>query len=377
MQLKVLFLVFHGFSEHNGISKKIWGQIKGFRECGADVSLCYYQVLADGRRVWVADNNVIADFGYGICAKVRKRFDYQALTEYILANDFSLVYMRSDHNANPFTIRMVRRLREGKCKVLMEIPTYPYDQEYQTWSMRIGLFVDRLYRRRLAKELNALVTFSDYNTIFGQKAIQISNGIDFDAIPLRQPILKPMNDHTIHLLAVAEVHYWHGFDRLIHGMAAYKKRGDKRVIFHLVGGLSEPRERQEILVPIEQFGLQDQVVLYGPMWGKELDSLFDLADFAIGSLGRHRTGIDMIRTLKNREYAARGIPFIYSETDKDFEKKPYTLKAVADDSPIDIQQILTFLHNASFRPIDIRNSISELSWKEQMQKVLLDNLNEK
>ncbi|MEG2480028.1 MAG: hypothetical protein RSA50_07120, partial [Mucinivorans sp.] len=43
------------------------------------------------------------------------------------------------------------------------------------------------------------------------------------------------------------------------------------------------------------------------------DDLFEQADIAIGSLARHRSGITTIKTLKNREYAARGIPFIYSE----------------------------------------------------------------
>lgn len=38
---------------------------------------------------------------------------------------------------------------------------------------------------------------------------------------------------------------------------------------------------------------------------EELDELFNEADFAIGSLARHRSGIDKIKTLKNREYAAR------------------------------------------------------------------------
>mgnify|MGYP000644641746 CR=1 FL=1 len=42
--------------------------------------------------------------------------------------------------------------------------------------------------------------------------------------------------------------------------------------------------------------------------------MFEQADFAIGSLGRHRSGITHIKTLKNREYAARGLAFTYSET---------------------------------------------------------------
>ena len=47
--------------------------------------------------------------------------------------------------------------------------------------------------------------------------------------------------------------------------------------------------------------------------GEELNELFNRADFAIGSLGRHRSGIYNIKTLKNREYAARGLAFMYSE----------------------------------------------------------------
>ncbi len=35
-----------------------------------------------------------------------------------------------------------------------------------------------------------------------------------------------------------------------------------------------------------------------------------------------------IKTLKNREYAARGIPFIYSEIDDDFENMPYIIKVI-------------------------------------------------
>lgn len=68
---------------------------------------------------------------------------------------------------------------------------------------------------------------------------------------------------------------------------------------------------------ITHYHIEKQVIFHGQKMGKELDELFDLADFAIGSLARHRSHIDKIKTLKNREYAARGIPFIYSETDED------------------------------------------------------------
>ena len=77
-----------------------------------------------------------------------------------------------------------------------------------------------------------------------------------------------------------------------------------------------------------------------------------------------------IKTLKNREYAARGIPFIYSETDSDFDHKPYVLKAPADETPIDIQEIVKFYKHLSFSPQKIRDSIKDLSWENQMRIVI-------
>lgn len=92
---------------------------------------------------------------------------------------------------------------------------------------------------------------------------------------------------------------------------------------------------------------------------------FEQADFAIGSLARHRSGIYDIKTLKNREYAARGFAFTYSETDTDFDHMPYVLKTVADESPIDISQLITFCHSQVLSPQEIRDSIRHLHGKNR------------
>lgn len=83
---------------------------------------------------------------------------------------------------------------------------------------------------------------------------------------------------------------------------------------------------------IRDHHLEEYVILHGPLHGEELDEQFERADFAIGSLGRHRSGITEIKTLKNREYAARGFAFTYSETDADFDAMPYVWKVPADES---------------------------------------------
>lgn len=370
MRIKAVYISFSGYSEYSGISKKKLAQIKGLKECGCHVVNCYYFVNPEnGHRVWMVDGKVLADLGKGVGAKIRKRIDYEPLLHYIIVNDISFVYMRSEHNATPFLIRFVKRLRDRGVKIVMEVPTYPYDQEYSTFKMIISLFWDKLFRKRLARQLNAIVTFSNETKIFGQDTIRISNGIDFSSIKLKQ------NNHVedeLQLIGVAEIHFWHGFDRVVAGLVDYynKSLNKCKVHFHIVGEFSGEREKNEIVPLIEKNLLGNHVTLHGHMFGKELDALFDEMNFGIGSLARHRSGITFIKTLKNREYAARGVPFIYSEIDEDFEKMPYIMKAPADESPINMHQLVDFYHSLRTTPDKIRNSVMHLSWKNQMQKIL-------
>ena len=319
--MKALFLMFHGFDKANGISKKIHYQVKALKECGLDVRTCYYQTTPHGDRRWIVDDEIIADFGTGFTAKVWKRVYYSPISEYVRREKIEFVYMRSFHNASPFILQLVRKLKQAGAKVVMEIPTYPYDQEYVAWSMKFTLAIDRCFRHRLAKELDGIVTFSNAEKIFGGKTIRISNGIDFKAIPIK----RTQNDTSreLHLIGVAEVHYWHGFDRLIRGLAEYYRTNPEyKVYFHIVGPLSGIREQEEILPAIRDNHLEPYVILHGPLHSNELDEQFEKADFAVGSLGRHRSGITYIKTLKNREYAARGLSFTYSEMDRKFTGLP-------------------------------------------------------
>jgi hypothetical protein len=188
-------------------------------------------------------------------------------------------------------------------------------------------------------------------------------------------------NHELHLIGVAEVHYWHGFDRLIAGLGEYYSQQltansqQPNIIFHIVGGVGPSEMYDSVHAPgfhelIEKYGIQDKVIFHGQLFGKALDDVFNQCQFAIGSLARHRSGITNIKTLKNREYATRGIPFIYSEQDSDFDHQPYVLKAPADESPVNIQQIIDFVGNNQQLPVVIRKSVENLSWKIQMQQVV-------
>ncbi len=393
--MNILFLIYHGFSETSGITKKIKAQVDGLRQSGHKVYVCTYSILKNGHRCRMIDDEILQDFGSSKLAPMKKRVCYNAVYKFCIEKKVDAVYCRSFHNANPWTISLFSRLKKAGIKCVMEIPTYPYDQEYVGFPLftRMELLVDKLFRKKLARKLERIVTFSSDKEIFGQKTICISNGISFEKIPVRVPAKK--TDDTIHLIGVAEVHYWHAFDRVISGIGEYYKNNGKRnILFHIIGGVGDGEMHGSQHAPgfkelIDRYGISDHIIFHGAMYGDELNHYFDVSDFAIGSLGRHRSGITDIKTLKNREYAVRGIPFIYSEHDEDFEDKPYIIKAPADESPINMQCIIDYVEATSpkgclqnevgqeqgnghkvMRPEEIRKTITHLSWKCQMERVI-------
>lgn len=366
--MKILFLIFHGFDEANGISKKIRYQVKALRECGADVRVCWLDDT-NGKKRRMIDDTVLQDYGTGIKGKILKRTGLNCIIRYVRENEIRQIYIRSDHNTTPFLINLLRKLKKIGCKIVMEIPTYPYDQEYKglPFGYQRIILTDKCLRRYMVKHIDKIVTFSNHETIFGRPTIRIANGIDFNAVPLKENMCP--KDGKLHFIAVATIHPWHGFDRAIRGIATYVPI-HPNIVLHIVGtGVPAIIDGYHQLV--KENHLEESVVFHGPLFGAALDEIFNLCQLGIGSLARHRSGITHLRSLKNREYTARGIPFVYSEIDDDFEDMPYVMKIPADESPLDIQRVIDFYHSIALTPEEIRTSILEkLSWKKQMEQVI-------
>jgi glycosyltransferase involved in cell wall biosynthesis len=371
--MKALFLIFHGFEEFNGISKKIIYQIKALKECGLDVKTCFLDDSNNHKKRMI-DDGILKDYGNGIKGKILKRIEFSSIVDFIKENNIKFVYMRFDHNANPFTINLLRRLNKIGVKIVMEIPTYPYDQEYKglPFVYQRIIFIDKCFRKFLAPYVYKIVTFSDYETIWGKPTIKISNGIDFSQIKIKSCINDTSKE--FHLIGVATMHPWHGFDRVINGLINYYSKPHKiDVYFHIVGyGVPEVVDGYKKSVADNNLG--KYIIFHSAVFGDALDYLFEKSDFGIGSLARHRSNITKIKTLKNIEYAARGIPFVYSEIDDDFENMPYIIKVSPDDSPLDIEKLISFYKSRSFIPTEIRATVENtLSWNKQMKRVLIES----
>ena len=124
------------------------------------------------------------------------------------------------------------------------------------------IFMDKCLRHLMAKYIDKIVTFSNHKTIFGRPTISIANGIDFNAVPLKTN-LHPKDD-KLHLVAVATIHPWHGFDRAIRGIATYAPTRPN-VVLHIVGeGVPAIMDRYHQLVTENH--LEESVIFHGPLF---------------------------------------------------------------------------------------------------------------
>jgi glycosyltransferase involved in cell wall biosynthesis len=371
-----IFIHFFDLAGHSGISKKILAQHKAFNEAGVEMLLCHTTIDNSGNHYRVCDGETIESFGKGLLALYKKWFSFKGLKKYLLSKDIDFIYVRSFYNTNFAMLRMFGALKRAGVKIILEFPTYPYKRETEGGDIkhRVIFLFNRFYRLFLRYYVFRAVTFTSLSSIHGIKTINISNAIDFDTIRLKKESAPLVERGAFNLVGVADIHYWHGFDRAIKGIGEYYKRYSKNldyeVHFYIVGNGEESYMAQLEHIR-DEYNINDYIHFTGNMQGDALDSIFDISHFGIASLARHRSGIYDIKTLKNREYAARGIPFIYSEQDADFDNMQYVLKASVDDSPIDIFRIIRFYKELSLTSLEIRNSIvDKLSWGVQIQKVL-------
>lgn len=373
--MKGIFIIFEGLSEHNGISKKIIAQVNGFINNGIDMKLSSLEFdntnskrFFSGRKI---EDNVIEYYSnYPKISNYQRIICFDSLFKFIRNNKIQFIYIRYTHIANYFFIRFLKKLKKANVKILLEVPTYPYDMEYKNigWKQNILLAIEKRRRKRFKEYVDNIITFQNFDTIFGVKTIKISNGIDISIIPKPSTIKEV---ESLNLIGVAGLNLWHGFDRVIEGMHNYYTSSPKRIVyFHIVGDTNSS-------IGLEYKGLVDKydlgkfIFFYGNKVGEELDEVFSKCHMGIGSLGIHRIGISEVKPLKSREYCARGIPFVYSFKDEDFDDKSFILKESPNDSPIDINRLIDFYYSNIFNNQEIRRFAEEnLTWDVQVKRIL-------
>ena len=197
--------------------------------------------------------------------------------------------------------------------------------------------MDKFYRNRIYPYIYRVATYSHDKEIFHVPAVQIRNGIDFDMIEARTPEKR---EDVIHLLAVAGFTRAHGYDRMLKGLGEYYQMGGTRnIVFHMVGSGEPEKEYHQI---VDEYNLTGHCIFHGVQRGEALNEIYDYCDMGVESLGDFRNGIFLSSSLKSREYAAKGIPFITACESDVFEGREYVLKIPADETPVDICNVVKF-----------------------------------
>ncbi|MCI8725446.1 MAG: glycosyltransferase [Hungatella sp.] len=238
-------------------------------------------------------------------------------------------------------IKAYRKMHDRGIRIIAEIPTYPYDGEIQDVLGRLHLMQDKFYRKKLHKYIDRIVTYSKDDVIFEIKTLRISNGVDTNC----KMILYERNKDksAIDMIGVASFAFWHGYDRVIKGMRNYYlKGGNRNLIFHIVGNGKNVLKGYKKMT--DDYNLKEHVIFHGVRTGKELDRIYSRCMIGIDALGRHRAGISYNSSLKGKEYLIKGLPIVSGvETELDNMDFKYYLRVPADDSPMEMDDIISFV----------------------------------
>ncbi len=257
---------------------------------------------------------------------------------------YDYIYIRKFIPCSNGFIKFLKWIKESNkdCKIILEIPTYPYDKENLKSIKHITmLLIDMIFRKKMKRYVDRIVTLDNSSCIFGIPTINIQNGIDCSSIPIVEK--KHRNNNEIHLIAVAtNFSFWQGYDRLIEGMYEYYKYSihDCKVILHLCGDGEDLKKYKKM---VKEYNLEKYVIFHGLVNGEELTTIFNLCDIGISSLGCHRKNLKILSTLKSREYLARGLPIVSSsKIDCLPEGFKYCLYVPEDETPININLLVEF-----------------------------------
>lgn len=320
-----------------GVLKKIANQCTAFSKMGFETTH-----INAGERSFFGQIEKLVPFGYGL--------NYRQIKKTILSlerNAYDYCYFRYSPASKGLidVLRVLKRTQQG-IRIVLEIPTYPYDDELHSVKAFPSKIKDRIYRRKMKGLVDLAVTpsYLSSNNIFGIPALEITNGIDSENIKARKSVQHP---GVINMVGVALISERQGYDRVILGLHDYsKKRTDKDPIvnFYIIGTGSAKKELEALTAKL---GLTENVFFVGEKSGEELDYYYDIADIGIGVVGLYKTkDLQKTNSLKTREYCAKGLPFVITKSDYVFADsgEDFCLVVSETDEPISIFSLIEYLH---------------------------------
>ena len=272
-----------------------------------------------------------------------RRRVFQHLLQLASDEKYDVFYIRGIPN-DPFAGHF---LDHCPVKVVFEINSVQLYERLLQKRPWLGWYEELFARKALPKAAGFIGVSSSvrdyYAKLTENKVSNIAqgNGFEVNSLPLRLP--PEFDGKNVKIIVTANLRSWHGIDRVIAGLAAYK--GDLHISLSIVG--TGPAWF-DLKSQVRKFHVADQVSFLGELYGDRLDELFSQAHLALGALAIHRIMLENATSIKVREYLSRGIPFLISYLDDDLiampEHEHFYLKVPADDSPVDFSILEPVAH---------------------------------
>ena len=340
--MKILFVMKYPINKDYSILQKLNGEMNAVRKLGHEVNYVsfddesLYLNTECGREV--IRKTTLGRSGFYYHTLVFRDI-YLSVIKAIKTHKYDVVYFR--YAPIGLTGKRMIKLLSQKAKIVVEIPTFPPNQEKQkTFLRRLYMRYSNHFWKKSARYIDLFTGIGEQSESFlNRPLLNIDNGVDVELIPLR----KKRSDGKMHLLAVASMSKWQGYDRLIKGLSLWKdERADKYIIDLVGDDFDGSLNRWKELA--KECNIEKQVCFHGKKVGAELTALFEVATIGIGSLSLFWKGINNSSILKIREYMARGLPFVYASNDPHIpQDAKWCLRVPNDDTPIKMQDIDTFI----------------------------------
>ena len=240
---------------------------------------------------------------------------------------------------------MLKLMKANGAFVMMEsLSYYPNIDVRKINKASYRLISKSLQRHKndLKDVVDLMLTEGVIDDFYGVPCVEFGMGID---VELYNEHKYQGDPEELNLLMVGCDSIYHGTDRLLKSAGVSSRKGIKFKI-HLVGDLL-PKDKKLI----KKLGLGSSVICYGRKTGKELDSIFDKCNIALGPLAQHRIG-KKDTGLKTKEYFARGIPYIYTGHEINIPEDFQYIKKIDDSEElIDLDCIHSFYKSLAGLPV--------------------------
>lgn len=374
---RVLYVMKYPTCMQTTLKNKFDGQLSAFRELGFDADYLEW----DGKYITLAtagtDERV--PIMSTTCSSIESYFHHQYLSDVCKAasravaqRHYDLVYIRK----MPWlpASRTLARSIPSDTTCIIEIPSYPEDSERTRFGKkrRLELATTDIIGKPIMRRADciAAIGINPPSTIYCRPAVRLLNGVDVNIYPRRLPTQSA--DGSIHVMLLACMSYWQGYDRAITGLSQYV--GPNQIYLHFVGndGDGSLAEWQKLSV---ELGLENKVIFHGYLHGSELSDLVNHMDCGLGSLGLYRKGISDTCALKVAEYMARGLPFLYTGNEVKLNPSlPYVRQVTNDSSPLAMEDIVSLVERTRLdtdTPDKMRSyAQSNMTWAYEMRHMI-------